>query len=61
MATTAWWFCGKCGYQNKPRIAFGQSPAGGGSGQPIEVDPSKCEQCGASRSDPNAVDYKPVG
>lgn len=45
-ASTSWWRCGKCAFANHPRL-----------NQDIE----KCEQCGADRSDVNAVDYKPAG
>ncbi len=46
-ATTSWFFCGKCGFKNHPRM-----------GQ----DNAKCEQCGAKRDDPEtpATDYDPA-
>lgn len=43
-AKTKWWYCGECGFANHPR-----------KGQ----DHSKCEQCGASADELEAVDYEP--
>lgn len=58
-ASTAWWFCGRCGFQNHPRL---------------NQDPARCEQCGLSQTDPlaqidervkkqvaDSVDYVPAG
>lgn len=44
MATTKWWYCGRCGFRNHPRL-----------GQ----DAKLCEQCGAGQNDPDAKDYDP--
>jgi hypothetical protein len=54
-ATTSWWYCGSCGFKNHPRMAFNEKS------QPVDVDPTLCEQCGASQQHPEAIDYKPVG
>lgn len=45
-AKTKWWYCGKCGFANHPR-----------AGQ----DNAKCEQCGSSSDEQDAVDYAPRG
>lgn len=46
-ALTAWWYCEKCGYANKPRLG---------------KDPATCEQCGDNRDkQPASIDYKPAG
>jgi ribosomal protein L37AE/L43A len=44
-AKTKFFFCGKCGFKNHPRL---------------NQDPTKCEQCGASSDEPEAVDYDPA-
>jgi len=44
-AKTSWFFCGKCGFKNHPRM-----------GQ----DNTKCEQCGASQEEIEATDYDPA-
>jgi len=58
-AKTKWWLCGRCGFQNHPRGAManslGTAPAGS------KHDNTKCEQCGASSEDADAVDYVPSG
>lgn len=53
-AKTKWWACGNCGHENHPRGLLANSlnllPSGS------MADNTKCEACGASSSDPNAVD-----
>lgn len=46
-AKTNWWYCAKCGFQNKPHN--------------FRKDNTRCEQCGESREADEAVDYKPEG
>lgn len=45
-SSSAWWFCGKCGFKNHPRHS---------------QDNTKCEQCGASQQDASLEhrDYTP--
>lgn len=45
-AKTKWWYCAECGFANHPRK---------------NQDDSKCEQCGASRDELEAIDYNPQG
>lgn len=45
-AQTSWWYCGKCGFANHPRM---------------NQDSTKCEQCGASAKELDAIDYTPKG
>ena len=44
-AKTPFFVCGKCGFENHPRL---------------NQDLTKCEQCGASSEDENAADYVPT-
>ena len=44
-ATTPFFICGKCGFENHPRL---------------NQDNTKCEQCGASVDEVEAVDYVPT-
>lgn len=43
-AKTAYFYCGKCGFRNHPRL---------------NQDPAKCEQCGEDRKNLEAQDYAP--
>lgn len=43
-AKTPYFYCGKCGFRNHPRL-----------GQ----DVSKCEQCGEDRKNADSQDYQP--
>jgi ribosomal protein L37AE/L43A len=43
-AKTAYWACGRCGFKNHPRM---------------NQDIDKCEQCGATRAEPDAADLPP--
>ena len=56
-ARTKWWLCGSCGFANRPRgvmaNSLNQVPQGS------LHDNQKCEQCGASSENPDAVDYVP--
>ncbi len=56
-ASTKWWLCGQCGFQNHPRGAMANSLGTVSAGS--RHDNAKCEQCGAPNSDPDAVDYSP--
>jgi ribosomal protein L37AE/L43A len=44
-AKTKFFFCGRCGFKNHPRL---------------NQDTTKCEQCGASADEPEAQDYDPA-
>jgi ribosomal protein L37AE/L43A len=45
-AKTSWFWCGRCGFKNHPRMA---------------QDNTKCEQCGTSNAEIDSVDYTPAG
>lgn len=56
-AETKWWACGVCGFRNHPRGQLANSLDKIAQG--TIADNSKCEQCGGSVEDENAVDYTP--
>jgi hypothetical protein len=57
-AKTAWFYCGACGFKNRPRHlanSLGTHP-----NPSVGHDFTKCEQCGADQGHPDAHDYVPV-